>query len=210
MTVKLPYRIVSLLITIIYLVGIIGIMSTEWKATFLQLTPLNLLITFIIALSFQERSRNFWIWLIAICVLGFSIEVVGVNTGVIFGEYTYSESLGVKLFNTPLMIGINWGMLCMITCNLWASFKVSIGLKALLASLSMVALDLLIEPVCSFLNMWYWHKGSPPIQNYIAWGAIAFVFSMLFFKMHQGSSNKIAPILFTLQLLFFLSINLLR
>ena len=43
-----------------------------------------------------------------IFLLGFVVEVVGVQTGLIFGSYSYGATLGVKLFDTPLLIGLNW------------------------------------------------------------------------------------------------------
>jgi putative membrane protein len=36
------------------------------------------------------------------------LEVVGVKTGLIFGEYKYGSTLGIKLFEVPLIIGFNW------------------------------------------------------------------------------------------------------
>lgn len=210
MTIKLNHKIVGLLISVIYLVGIIGLINDTWRPTFISLTVLNLLITFFVAIAFQKKSSQFFIWLTIVCISGYLIEVIGVQTGLIFGDYQYLNGLGFKILETPLMIGINWGLLCLLSCNLWTQLKLNDTIKALLSSVSLVVLDLLIEPVCTFLGLWKWDHSIAPIQNYLAWGGIAFIFSMLFFKLVKNSTNKIALLLFILQIAFFLSINLFR
>ncbi|MFN2335752.1 MAG: carotenoid biosynthesis protein, partial [Bacteroidales bacterium] len=52
---------------------------------------------------------------IAIAVTSFLIEAVGVNTGRIFGTYTYGKALGPALWNTPVIIGLNWFLLIYCT-----------------------------------------------------------------------------------------------
>jgi putative membrane protein len=42
-----------------------------------------------------------------IAVAGFFIEAIGVNTGLIFGNYVYKTTLGWKFLETPLIIGVN-------------------------------------------------------------------------------------------------------
>ena len=48
--------------------------------------------------------------------IGFLVEVIGVNYGIIFGNYTYGKVLGFKVLNVPLMIGVNWFFLS-IACG---------------------------------------------------------------------------------------------
>ena len=39
---------------------------------------------------------------------GLLAEIIGVQTGILFGSYAYGETLGLKIFGAPLVIGLNW------------------------------------------------------------------------------------------------------
>ena len=40
--------------------------------------------------------------------VGVSVEIMGINTGILFGDYTYGDVLGFKLRDVPVLIGVNW------------------------------------------------------------------------------------------------------
>lgn len=42
--------------------------------------------------------------------VGFAVEALGVTTGVIFGAYHYTDRMGPRLHEVPLVIGINWAI----------------------------------------------------------------------------------------------------
>ena len=48
-------------------------------------------------------------------LIGFSVEGIGVATAVLFGSYSYVSAFGFKLFETPIMIGVNWLFLALST-----------------------------------------------------------------------------------------------
>ena len=52
-------------------------------------------------------------------------ESLGVNYGLIFGNYEYGNNLGFKFFGVPFLIGINWIILTAISANT-ASFLTKI------------------------------------------------------------------------------------
>jgi len=64
------------------------------------------------------KRTDFYISLIAVSIIGFLIEVIGVKTGYIFGRYYYGQSLGYHLLSVPLLIGLNWGVLLYSTIQL--------------------------------------------------------------------------------------------
>ena len=59
--------------------------------------------------------------LLLIFLIGMFSEFIGVNYGVIFGEYIYGNNLGFKLFGVPFLIGLNWVILTVICCLLYTS-----------------------------------------------------------------------------------------
>ncbi len=191
---------------IVYLVGITGLLGNI-HPQFIYLTPVNLLFSTILVLLNHGSWKAVHILFLILCFfIGFFSEVLGVQTGMIFGEYAYGEVLGLKLWGTPLMIGVNWLMLVYCACATinQLTTKSPDWLKALLAAGAMVILDFLIEPVAIEYGFWNWGGNEVPLQNYLAWFIIALVLCFLFQKMVGKRKNKVAVVLFFLQFLFFL------
>ena len=91
--------------------GILGVISTasNW---FLALTPLYLFLNFLIILICLKDQRVRFLKGISVpFILGFITEVLGVNFGLVYGSYTYGENLGLKIFEVPLIICLNWSYL---------------------------------------------------------------------------------------------------
>ena len=108
-------------------------------------------------------------------VMGFSVEFLGVNFGLIFGEYVYGNNLGLKIGGVPLLIGANWVMLAFITGAVAAIFFDTSALKAaVFGAFLMVLIDLVIEPVAPKFDFWEFADVTAPLSNYIGWFLVAF------------------------------------
>ena len=153
---KYPVATVAV-IAFYYGVGIIGLSIDNTRALFTALVPFTLLFSLYFLWLFQEGlNARFYLASLAILVLGFTVEVAGVNTGVIFGNYVYGKTLGVKLWDTPLMIGVNW-LLLIISCRaLVEKFISNRWLKISVASAMMVIYDIALEPVAIRLDIVNW------------------------------------------------------
>jgi putative membrane protein len=136
--------------------------------------------------------------------VGFFIEVAGVYTGVIFGQYTYGLVLGVKLWGTPLMIGVNWFMTTYVFNDLVSRIKINRLFKIILAATVITAMDWVIEPDATRLGMWNWSEGDIPLQNYIAWWIVSFVLSYYYHRW-EIKQNPLAPVVALCMIIFFLS-----
>src|SRR5687768_1546230 len=82
---------------VIYIVGIVGMLVPEVNNIFIFLVPVNILIALGVVLLYHTH----WTWkfvftCLLICLGGFLIELIGVKTGVIFGDYKYGNGLGLK------------------------------------------------------------------------------------------------------------------
>ena len=196
---------------VLYIVGVFGILI-PFHSDFLLLTPLNLLISLALVLwNHPKWNTGIVIALILSWIVGFSIEHLGVSTGQIFGEYAYGPVLGYKLWNTPLMIGINWMLLIYCTSIGVNYFLPKSGwfLKSILAATLMVSLDVLIEPVAIHYDFWQWTEPEVPLQNYIGWWLLSFCLNSLFvISDDYNSRNKVALYLLIIQFLFFWVIGL--
>lgn len=193
---------------IIYAVGVVGLSTEEFHSAFIDLTPLNLCLTACIMIAYTHRKSKILLWCLFAFVIGFGVEVAGVQTGVIFGEYKYSSVLGVHLFDTPLLIGVNWLLLSYGAAKIVSDLRLHALLKSLVGALMLVGLDVLIEPVAIELNFWSWAGNSIPLQNYLAWGIVAFIIQAVYHFYVKESKNKIVSGLFLIQILFFSILNI--
>ena len=169
---------VAVLLAIFFSVGLVGMLLPATNGFFLQLTPLALLLSFtVLALSDESKQRGKLIaYLLFIYLSSYAIEVAGVHTGLLFGVYSYGDNLGVKLWETPLIIGANWFFLVYTTAAIFEKTSMSSAMKILLASLSMLVYDIVMEQVAPLMDMWSWKEVAVPLQNYATWFAIAIVF----------------------------------
>lgn len=194
---------------VFYIVGAAGFAIPYTRAFFSMLTPLALMLNYFI-LVYHHKSgwRHGWVFAL-IYFLGFFVEVAGVQTGMIFGNYEYGSGLGIKLAETPLLIGFNWLMLVYTTFVLTDSRKLPVLAKVFIASGLMVIYDIITEQTAPLLNMWSWDDGNIPLQNYLAWFVIAFVMHGLIRISGVRIQNNFAKYILLLQTFFFLILYLI-
>ncbi len=190
---------------IFYLVGIAGFIIPSTHQFFSSLTPLALLLSAGFLIWFHRPKFTIKMWLVFgfIFIFSFLIEAIGVNTGLIFGEYIYGKGLGVKLFETPLMIGLNWLMLVYCTKIIAEKISGNQTAKLFFAPFLMVVYDLVLEQAAPLLNMWSWAGEKIPVQNYISWYLLALLFHFVLQKTKIKFSNQLAAPVFVIQFLFF-------
>ena len=136
-------------------------------------------------------------------------EVIGVNTGRVFGHYTYGATLGPKLLDmppfvgVPPLIGLNWLVLTYV-CGCLARYLPLPELpRTLLAALLMLGLDMCMEPVAGRYDFWHWSAEVIPLQNFRDWFIFACILQVLFNRASFAKFNPLAPLVYLTQLLFF-------
>lgn len=188
-------------------IGLIGFFTpySEW---FKSLSFQNLLLTFLlVTISFKAILKKYTLTLILIFSLGYLCEVIGVNKGWIFGNYTYSENLGLSVLNVPIIIGINWAILTMGAWQIIKYIKVNKYFQIILGASLMVLFDFIMEPVAVELNFWSWENGIIPLYNYISWFGISII-TMYFCFTFLNTNKGIVKQVFVAQLIFFLILNI--
>ena len=199
------------ILTIVYIVGVIGFCLPQTKKLMPQLVWVNLLFTAIVLLSYHKKwSREIVLALFLVGACGFLIEVIGVNTGRVFGYYQYGPTLGFALWNTPLMMFVNWLTTIYITRQVAEMVSKDIVMTSLIAAVLMVLLDYFLEPFAIRYGMWLWNSGAVPLQNYIAWLVAGFFLQYLFIKGVKFSPNKLSLPVYLIQLAFFVTLFLLN
>lgn len=204
-------KIFKLIIIVLYIVGGIGIIFSPFSSAFTKLTPVILVLSFIILLMFhnEKSNRSSLILFFLIYFMSFIIEVIGVNTGIIFGEYKYGDTLGFKMFNTPVIIGLNWLLLTYLASSIMENFDLGRFLKIFTASVLMLLYDVVLENVAPKLNMWEFNNSIVPIKNYISWFIIAIIFNTMIQFSRVSTSNKLSLTIFVSQLIFLTSIMIM-
>jgi uncharacterized membrane protein len=143
-------------------------------------------------------------------------ETVGVKTGVIYGEYHYTDRLPLKVFDSvPLLIPLAWFMM------LYASYDVvgvivgdyrpsvvrqQTGLSSALAwlvasaglgAMAMAAWDLVMDPQMVAENFWVWQTGGEyfgiPARNFAGWWLTAFAIYLIYGLYELYNPPNVTP-----------------
>ena len=202
-------RCISILL-LFYFFGLLGICIPKTRDLFLTLTPLNLFITLAIFYKVnKDYSLQFLVLSLLVFLLGFSVEGIGVATGVLFGSYSYGSAFGFKLFETPIMIGVNWLFLALSKYGI-VQFFTNKGIWLILVSpILMTCLDLLVEPVAMKLGFWHWKNDIIPIQNYAMWFLTSILMHSVIYLFKPKINAKISFIIIGISALFFGFLNIL-
>ena len=198
------------LLLLFYFFGTLGISLQEYKNLFLPLTPFNLLLTLYIFYKVNnDYSKKFLILSVLIFLIGYSVEAVGVATGVLFGSYSYGNLFGIKVFETPLLIGVNWLFLSLSSYGVIQYFTKKPFFLIILPSMIMTGLDFFIEPVAMKLGFWGWENSVVPFQNYIMWFATSSLIHGLIYFFSPKINAKISFVVLLAQFVFFVSLYFL-
>ena len=193
-------------IYIMYFVGIVGHLISSSLPLMKTLTPFTLLLTGGVVLFFAKKNSDTKLlnWVAITYVITLVLEIIGAKTGLIFGNYSYGNTLGLKLFDVPLIIGFNWVLVVMGAIKLSQKFFSDEFFVALFTGIFAVIFDSFLEPIAVKLDYWSWQNNYIPIQNYVAWFVIAFLFSVIFQKMKIEIKSDLPEKYFLTQFTFFL------
>jgi putative membrane protein len=125
LTIAKQYKEVILIsiLVIFYTVGIFGLTNETTRDLFLPMSFMNLLLSFVIMILSRKTNKLYFVLSLSLTFLvGMTAEWIGIHTGYLFGEYYYGENLGTKMDGVPLIIGINWGILSVCSCNVTSIF----------------------------------------------------------------------------------------
>ncbi|MDJ1481375.1 carotenoid biosynthesis protein [Cytophagaceae bacterium YF14B1] len=193
-----------------HLAGIIGLNWQLVQPLFTILVPFNLLATTLLLLLFQPVfSTSFYIFCLICFITGYLVELAGIKTGIIFGNYEYGSTLGWKIAGVPVIIGCNWLTLIYCTGVIAHTYLRTSWLRPIFASLLMVLIDYFIEPVAMYLDFWSWQDNIVPFHNYLGWFITSFFLQLVFSALVPVRQNSMALPVYLIQFAFFLSCNLL-
>lgn len=196
------------ILIVIHFVGLLGL-STWLRDSLVWMSSINLFITG--AFLFDELRKGEGRYIMAFVLLftlGMAVEILGVQSGFPFGEYSYGEVLGPKLAGVSLIIGINWFYL--VVCAVGASMLLfrKKWMVILIAPLLLTGMDMLIEPVAIALDYWQWGAVDVPMSNYIAWYLVSIPMVLLYISLIPKPPQRFPALVLVIQLVFFVVLNI--
>lgn len=192
------------IVILFHLVGSIGLAIPDSKSYFLSLSSYNLLLSFIIVIvSSQVKSLRFYIFILFVFLTGYFVEWIGVHTHYLFGNYKYGSNLGFKILDIPLIIGVNWVVLILVSHSISLKIVQHNIFTPIIASLLMVGLDFLIEPVAIKSDYWSWENNQIPFYNYVCWFLISLLIHIVYQKNKLTEQNSVYNCLYIVLVVFF-------
>ena len=134
-----------------------------------------------------------------VALLGFGVQVLAEQ---LLGSFHYDEMLGLRLFDTPIIIGLNWAIITYCALNITAPIKKDNSTRYLATAVLMVGVDIFLEPFAVRYNLWHWGAESAPFYNFILWFGVSLVFAVIM-GPNIKRANPMAMIIYVLQILFY-------
>lgn len=151
-------------------------------------------------------------FVIGLFLFSFILELVGMQTQILFGQFSYGNGLGFKIAGVPpvvacIRISFFFCSLAIAEMNkLWDFQAFSNIKKAFATAFFMLILDFFLEPAAQVVDYWQWNYGFAPIQNYLTWFIAGFLISFIYFKagFRRNAMPGTIKHLYFAQVIFFI------
>ncbi|KUO63730.1 hypothetical protein APF79_00550 [bacterium BRH_c32] len=195
---------------IMYSVGVVGHLVEPTRSLMIMLTPFTLLLCSVVLFYsiHREIDGQLLSWLVSTYIITFVLEAYGTASGLVFGTYKYGDVLGWRLFDVPLIIGVNWVIVILGGLSFSQLISKNIYISSLITGIIALLFDYILEPLAMKLNYWTWSGNIIPLQNFTAWFIIAFVFAIGFNLKKIKISSKIPLHYIIIQTIFFLILRI--
>ena len=201
---KLQKQMALAVLIIMHVVGLVGLNVERFRGDFIPLIWINLLFIFGIVMSLHSKwNFHYLYYVLGIFILGLGVEILGVRTHAIFGDYQYQGNMGLSIMTVQLVIGLNWVVLTYCAGTIARRVDPSVGIRIAVGALLMTGMDALIEPFAIRYDLWQWQAGHPPFQNYVGWFFTALIAQTAYHLLLARTTNPVAAPTFLILLLFF-------
>ncbi|MCX6142746.1 MAG: carotenoid biosynthesis protein [Ignavibacteriales bacterium] len=152
-------------------------------------------------LTYKVTIRNVGVGF-SVVLMTFIAEASGANFGFPFGDYAFTNALGPKLLDVPLVIPFLW--LGLLITSWIAADRILRYKHVVVAAIVATAFDAVVEFAADSLDLWHWQGGMPTELNFISWFAIAYLGIFLLRRYAtEKEADPIVPHLLIVQLLYF-------
>jgi uncharacterized membrane protein len=145
------------------------------------------------------RRRGILIFVLLCVMIGGGFEELSLNTGFPFGHYYFTDAMGPKIFQIPILLGLAYVGIGYLAWTLAGIIlpKPRVVARPLLAAAIMTAWDLSMDPIwANLVHAWLWEQGGAyfgvPVSNFFGWYltnyAIYQAFALVVRRPAQGSA----------------------
>ncbi len=132
-------------------------------------------------------------------------------TGFPYGEFLYSQNVGVLAFNfLPITLPFAWVPLMIGAVVIASIYKENFLKYCFFSLLWLVSIDTILDPGAVFLGFWSYSQSGAwygvPISNYLGWiisGVVGFIIAWLFVRNALSNPPKYASLSYFYSLAFW-------
>lgn len=149
----------------------------------------------------RHGAAGFFLVGIVVPVVGLAVEAIALRSGWPFGDYTYSDVLGVTVLDVPVVVGLAWAMMA-YPCYVAAStLSRRPWMIAVIGAWALMAWDLFLDPMMVDLQAWTWHDSAAsipgidniPAQNFVGWFVVGFVITAVLLLLPPPRASATQP-----------------
>jgi putative membrane protein len=146
-----------------------------------------------VVVFFLASAAHAWVyrgvgWALAMVVItaggGLLAEVIGTETGVLFGDYAYSDALGPAVVGSvPVAVPLAWTMMAYPAYVVATTLAQHRWVAAVIGGWVLMAWDVFLDPMMVDLGAWSWLTTDPatpgvpgiPATNFVGWFVVGTV-----------------------------------
>lgn len=129
---------------------------------------------------------------------GMLAEAVGLRTGLPFGEYAYTGTLGPEVLGVPVVVPAAWMMMAWPALVVGRTLARRPAAVALVGGAALAAWDVFLDPQMVAAGHWVWADPVPalplvpgiPLSNYAGWVLVA---ALMVAALHRWVGPAAAP-----------------
>ena len=131
---------------------------------------------------------------------GLAVEAVGVATGIPFGAYAYTGTLGAQVLGVPVVIPLAWTMMGYPALVVGRRITRSPVAGPLVAGAALATWDLFLDPQMVDAGHWTWgpadgpHLLGIPAGNFLGWFVVATLMMAVLWRQTPASSDDRVPL----------------
>lgn len=186
------FLLIAIVTTFIYVLS--GLyLSFEIREEAFSLLSIELVLFAFLQAIYEINLKNAIIYFAISYSIGLFFEILGVNYGFPFGNYSYSQLLGPEIFGVPVAVPFVWFFITYLAFSVTKKSSLSIP-RLLLASLGAMNWDIFIDPMFVSYGYWSWINKdyipslySVPVTNFIGWYFVSLFILIVFYYTRKKS-----------------------
>lgn len=152
-------------------------------------------ITFALAFfdAWRQQEKYYRYEIISAVFFGLLLEIVNIY----FAQaYFYHQDFLLQIYGVPLVIACGWALIIYAVMRLSDQYAIPWKFKPFIDALTVLFLDLVIDPVASGLSFWQWRIPSTqewfgvPYENFFGWMMVVLVFSFIMRWLRRLDEQK--------------------